>query len=61
LPTPKTKIEPIENEKLLMSSKERIALATVTKIIPSHSRVEIDSLKTHNAIMLVATISKLLI
>ena len=56
----RTNIEPVENEKLLISVAERIILATVTSIIPTHSRFGIISLTTHRAITLVATISKLL-
>src|SRR5574344_499001 len=55
-----TKTDPSENDKLDLSSKERMRLATVMSAIAIHSRLEIASLNKQSAITAVATISKLL-
>ena len=54
------KSDPVLNWKLDVSSKDRSIQDAVTKMMPSHSLVDIFSLNIARAITAVATISKLL-
>ena len=54
-----TSSEPLEKEKLLASSTERIMLESVTSAMPIHRRLEMASRNTASAMSDVATISKL--